>query len=83
MTIGHPDADGLYADVHSNRHTFISNLGRKDVSWATAQKLARHSDPKLTSNVCTHLQVADQVAAIDALPAPPSRERERGTPAAL
>ena len=65
------DEDGLYADFHSNRHSFISNLGKAGASLQMAQKLARHSDPKLTANVYTHLQVDDQAAAIEALPAPP------------
>ena len=33
------DEAGLYADFHSNRHTFISNLGRAGVSVTMAQKL--------------------------------------------
>ncbi len=65
------DEDGLYADFHANRHTFISNLGRAGVPLATAQKLARHSDPKLTANVYTHLGVEEQAAAVRGLPAPP------------
>jgi site-specific recombinase XerD len=44
----------LFADFHANRHTFISNLGRAGVPLATAQKLARHADPKLTANVYCH-----------------------------
>jgi integrase len=48
------DDDGLFADFHANRHTFISNLGRAGVPLATAQKLARHADPKLTANVYCH-----------------------------
>ena len=66
------DESGLVADFHANRHTFISNLGRAGVSLTTAQKLARHSDPKLTANVYTHLGVSDRAAAIGSLPAPPS-----------
>lgn len=42
-------------DVHANRHTFIRNLGKAGVSLTTAQRLARHSDPKLTANIHTHL----------------------------
>ena len=38
-----------------------------------AQKLARHSDPKLTSTTYTHLEVADHVAAIESLPFLPKR----------
>lgn len=66
--------DGLFADFHSNRHTFITNLGRAGVPLSTAQKLARHSDPKLTANVYTHLGVADKAAAIESLPTPPTAE---------
>ncbi len=65
------DEDGLFADFHANRHTFISNLGRAGVPLATAQKLARHSDPKLTANVYTHIGVDEQAAAVRGLPAPP------------
>lgn len=65
------DEDGLFADFHANRHTFITNLGRVGVPLATAQRLARHSDPRLTSNIYTHLEVYDQATAIRSLPAPP------------
>ncbi|RCS41245.1 hypothetical protein DTL42_22005 [Bremerella cremea] len=65
------DEDGLFADFHANRHTFISNLGRAGVPLATAQKLARHSDPKLTASVYTHIDVKEQAAAVCGLPAPP------------
>ena len=57
------DEDGLFADFHSHRHTFISNLGKAKVPLGTARKLARHSTPVLTSNVYTHLKIADHVAA--------------------
>jgi integrase len=67
--------DGLFADFHANRHTFITNLGRAGVPLTTAQKLARHSDPRLTSNIYTHLGVHDQAAAIEALPGAPERRR--------
>jgi hypothetical protein len=39
------DEDGLFADFHSHRHTFISNLGKAGVPLSIAQKLARHCDP--------------------------------------
>ena len=71
--------EGLFADFHANRHTFISNLGKMGVPLATAQKLARHSDPRLTSNLYTHIDIAEKSAAIDALPqVPNSHEREVG-----
>ena len=64
------DEAGLYADFHSNRHTFISSLGRAGVSTTMAQKLARHSTPTLTANVYTHLGLGDKADAIASLPAP-------------
>ena len=69
--IPYQDEDGLFADFHANRHTFITNLGRAGIPLATAQKLARHSDPKLTSNVYTHLELSDKAKAIGSLPDPP------------
>lgn len=74
------DADGLFADFHSNRHSFITSLGIAGVDLTTAQKLARHSDPKLTSNTYTHLGVSNMVAAIEALPAPPLPQASGGQP---
>jgi len=65
------DEDGLYADFHANRHTFISNLARSGVSPQLAQAIARHSDVNLTLGVYTHIQVGEQAIAIDTLSAPP------------
>jgi integrase len=64
------DEAGLYADFHSNRHTFISNLGRAGVPITMAQKLARHSTPALTANVYTHISMSQKSDAICALPPP-------------
>ena len=68
--LSYQDEAGLFADFHANRHTFISNLGRAGVSLATAQKLARHSDPRLTANRYMHLDIEHQAAAIQSLPSP-------------
>jgi len=68
------DHDGLFADFHANRHTFISNLSKAQVPLAMGQKLARHHDPKLTANTYTHLELHDKAAAIESLPAPPKVE---------
>ena len=57
---------------HANRHRFISNLGKAGVSPKLAQTLARHSDPKLTMNIYTHVEMTDQAAAVSRLGAPPS-----------
>ena len=63
--------DGLFADFHSNRHTFITNLSRAGVKPRTAQSLARHSDIRLTMGTYTHIGLRDQSMAIELLPAPP------------
>ena len=73
------DADGLFADFHANRHTFISRLGRSGVSLLTAQKLARHSDPRLTANVYNHLDEAEKAAAIELMPGPKQSSSATGS----
>lgn len=67
--IAKKDAQGRTVDVHSLRHTFATLLARKGVLPATAQKLMRHSDIRLTMNVYTHLDLADTAGAVAALPA--------------
>jgi integrase len=63
---------GQFADFHSNRHTFITNLEHAGISPRTAQTLARHSDIRLTMGVYTHIGLHDQTSAIELLPAPPT-----------
>jgi integrase len=63
---------GHYADFHSLRKTFITNLSRAGVSPKTAQLLARHSDINLTMNTYTMLGVLDQAAVVEALPPIPA-----------
>ena len=63
------DAQGRTVDVHSLRHTFATLLARNGVMPATAQKLMRHSDIRLTMNTYTHLDLADTAGAVAALPA--------------
>jgi integrase len=65
------DENGMYADFHANRHTFISNLAKSGVSPKVAQTLARHSDINLTMNVYSHVQMEEQAAAAAALAPPP------------
>ena len=66
------DGEGLFADFHSNRHLFITNLERAGLSPKMAQILARHSDIQLTLGVYTHLGMLDQTAAIATLQPPPA-----------
>jgi integrase len=62
------DGAGRVVDMHSLRHGFITMLAKSGVSVKVLQTLARHSDPKLTLNVYSHLTVFDTAGALDALP---------------
>ena len=67
--IAKTDAQGRTLDIHCLRHTFATLLARNGASPATAQKLLRHSDIRLTMNIYTHLDLADTASAVAALPA--------------
>ncbi|HEV3189867.1 MAG TPA: tyrosine-type recombinase/integrase [Polyangiaceae bacterium] len=69
--LAHQNQAGRFADFHSLRHFFITNLERSGVSPKMAQTLARHSDIRLTLGIYTHVGLHDQTAAIESLPAPP------------
>ncbi|MCP4543655.1 MAG: tyrosine-type recombinase/integrase [Chloroflexi bacterium] len=58
------DSQGRFADFHSLRHTFVTNLCKADIAPKTAQTLARHSDIRLTMNVYTHVDEKEQAAAV-------------------
>lgn len=62
--------DGKVFDFHSLRGQFISDLGRSGVTLQEAQKLARHSDPRLTANHYTHLSINDLSASVNRLTIP-------------
>ncbi|MGL5095932.1 MAG: tyrosine-type recombinase/integrase, partial [Planctomycetia bacterium] len=61
-------ADSGVVDFHALRVTFITSLHRAGVPLATAQKLARHSDPKLTSNIYGKMDLFDLAGAVSRLP---------------
>jgi hypothetical protein len=62
------DAEGRVVDTHSLRHGSITALARAGVPVKVVQTLARHSDPKLTRNLYSHLSAFDLHGAIDHLP---------------
>jgi len=68
--VPYEDDAGRVFHFHALRGQFITSLGRAGVPLGTAQKLARHKDPKLTANVYTHLGHVDLVAAVENLPLP-------------
>jgi integrase len=56
--------DKGYVDFHALRVFFITSLCRGNVGLAMAQKAARHSDPKLTSNVYSKVSLEEKSVAI-------------------
>jgi integrase len=62
------DAGGRVVDFHGQRTTFITGLSRSGVLPAVAQKLARHSDIKLTMDVYTRLEMEELGDAVSRLP---------------
>ena len=77
--LAYRDGEGLVADFHALRHTFITLLARSGVSPKMAQSLARHSDINLTMSRYTHVGLHDQAAALEALPSlslTPTEERQ-------
>jgi integrase len=63
--IARVDAEGRKLDIHSLRHTFGSRLARNGVGLVQVQRLMGHSDPKLTAQVYTHLDVEDLRKAVE------------------
>jgi len=68
--------DGLFADFHANRHTFVTSLGKAGVHPKLAQALARHSTINLTMNVYSHVGLDEKARAVASLPAPKSPSSE-------
>lgn len=62
------DETGAVFDFHSLRVCFVVNLARAGVGLAMAQRLARHSDPRLTSNIYSRFGFDDTDDALARLP---------------
>ena len=72
--------DSSYRDFHGLRHLTGTLLNDSDINLPVAQRLLRHSDPKLTANVYTHIyheQLSQAVGKLPDLTAPPAVKRER------
>jgi hypothetical protein len=57
-------------DMHSLRHTFVSNVVRGGASIKVGQELARHSSVTLTLGIYAHARLHDVVGAVEGLPDP-------------
>jgi integrase len=64
--IDYKTTDG-FVDFHANRVLFITSLCRSNIGLVMAQKLARHSDPKLTSNIYSKVSTEERAEAIGAI----------------
>ncbi|MGD9126800.1 MAG: tyrosine-type recombinase/integrase [Planctomycetia bacterium] len=64
--IDYKTSDG-FVDFHANRVLFITSLCRSNIGLVMAQKLARHSDPKLTSNIYSKVSTEERAEAIGAI----------------
>jgi integrase len=62
------DEYGLSYDFHGLRHTFATLGAKAGIPLAVMQKLMRHSDPKLTAGIYTHVLVADKADELAKLP---------------
>ncbi len=62
--------EGMVADFHSLRHTFITNLVNAGVAPKEAKELARHSTITLTMDRYAHVGLRDTAAALARLTVP-------------
>lgn len=62
------DERGRVVDVHAFRMTFCSNMAAAGIPLQTAQVAMRHSDPKLTANIYTDIDLLDVRGAMNSLP---------------
>lgn len=53
--------------IHELRHTFATRLAENDVHPAAMAKLMRHSDPRTTLMIYTHVQAEDLSWAVDGI----------------
>jgi len=67
--------NGKYADFHSQRHTFVSNLFDSGATPKEAQTLARHQDPRLTLGRYAHAAADAQRRAVERLPSTETETR--------
>ena len=67
------DRDGRFADFHSFRHRFVTELVRAGVAPKDAKELARHSTITLTMDHYSHVGVKDTATAVGKLTMPTTR----------
>jgi len=75
------DERGYQADLHCLRKSYGTALALAGVPLTVTQRLMRHSDPKLTSNLYTDIRLVDMQAAVASVAPPlaPRLDSERAT----
>jgi integrase len=74
VSIQYKDAAERFADFHSLRRAYASDLARGGVHPRVAMELMRHKNLELTLGTYTHTLHGDLAKALDALPAIPMIE---------
>ena len=73
-----PAATRSWDEIHNFTYWLDDpDLARAGVSLQAAQKLARHSDPRLTANTYTSLSTDDLAAELARVPPPPAPNPRR------
>ncbi len=76
------DSEGRQVDLHALRSTLGTHLARHGVSPQVHQRLMRHTDYRVTLKHYTHLQLRDDAAAIESLPAVAASDQAEAAQAA-
>jgi len=66
--LAYVNSNGEFADFHSTRHTYITDLVAGGTNVKVAQELARHSTSRLTVDRYAHVQADGVAAALESLP---------------
>jgi len=62
---------------HDLRGTTATLLARSGVGLVVAQLILRHSDPRITANICSRVDLAELQAGIDRIAIPPAAQVPR------
>ena len=66
--VSYQDESGRFADFHSFRHSFCTQVIQSGATAKEAQALARHSTSALTLDVYAHVGLYDERRAVERLP---------------
>lgn len=73
--LAYQDAAGDFADFHSLRHRFVTQLLEHGVPMGPTSDLARHSGTQITIDLYAHLTLSANAKHLAAIPAPPPAKK--------